>query len=150
MDGNSACSDGPGTPYIIPKRCVIESVKDRIAKNTECANTCPKAVNISWSANDSNVIIKGGVNNSTPESAIVDKDSIGGGLGGNNFDGGGLDGDQGENLSGQKRGTKDQILNTTSIKLLVRDKTSKATTVAVLVSPGVPSVYVTNSGGFSQ
>lgn len=50
--------------------------------------------------NDSNATTKGGANNLIFELVTADKDSTGGGSGGNNPDGGGSDGDQGENPLG--------------------------------------------------
>lgn len=55
-----------------------------MAKNTLCANSCPKADNLSCSVNDSMVIMCGGENNALPEPHIEKKVALegeGGGLG---------------------------------------------------------------------
>lgn len=66
----------------------------RIAQDIEALGA------MSAEENDSNATTKGGANNLVFELVTADKDSTGGGSGGNNPDGGGSDGDQGENPLG--------------------------------------------------
>ena len=56
--------------------------------------------------NDSNATTKGGANNLVFELVTADKDSTGGGSGGNNPDGGGSDGDRGRIRWDKKEGLR--------------------------------------------
>lgn len=69
-------------------------------ENIERVNIRFKVANTLRLVNDSNATTKGGANNLVFEFVTADKDSTGGGSGGNNPDGGGSDGDQGENPLG--------------------------------------------------
>ena len=93
-DGNSVRLDGFGIFHTTFKCRATELAKDCTVKNIERVNIRFKV------ANDSNATTKGGANNLIFELVTADKDSTGGGSGGNNPDGGGSDGDQGENPLG--------------------------------------------------
>ena len=99
-DGNSVRLDGFGIFHTTFKCRATELAKDCTVKNIERVNIRFKVANTLRLVNDSNATTKGGANNLIFELVTADKDSTGGGSGGNNPDGGGSDGDQGENPLG--------------------------------------------------
>ena len=99
-DGNSVRLDGFGIFHTTFKCRATELAKDCTVKNIERVNIRFKVANTLRLVNDSNATPKGGANNLIFELVTADKDSTGGGSGGNNPDGGGSDGDQGENPLG--------------------------------------------------
>ena len=99
-DGNSVRLDGFGIFHTTFKCRATELAKDCTVKNIERVNIRFKVANTLRLVNDSNATTKGGANNLVFELVTADKDSTGGGSGGNNPDGGGSDGDQGENPLG--------------------------------------------------
>ena len=99
-DGNSVRLDGFGIFHTTFKCRTTELAKDCTVKNIERVNIRFKVANTLRLVNDSNATTKGGANNLIFELVTADKDSTGGGSGGNNPDGGGSDGDQGENPLG--------------------------------------------------
>ena len=92
--------DGFGIFHTTFKCRATELAKDCTVKNIERVNIRFKVANTLRLVNDSNATTKGGANNLVFELVTADKDSTGGGSGGNNPDGGGSDGDQGENPLG--------------------------------------------------
>ena len=99
-DGNSVRLDGFGIFHTTFKCRATELAKDCTVKNIERVNIRFKVANTLRLVNDSNATTKGGANNLIFELVTADKDSTGGGSGGNNPDGGGSDGDQGDNPLG--------------------------------------------------
>ena len=99
-DGNSVRLDGFGIFHTTFKCRATELAKDCTDEKHRARQHPLQGSQHPALVNDSNATTKGGANNLVFELVTADKDSTGGGSGGNNPDGGGSDGDQGENPLG--------------------------------------------------